>query len=91
MMGLEQGCQMVSFQTKNSNLGKFWRALGEKLLIHFMAILEYFTDVWDILWPFGTICVREKSGNPGLELRFPFPTRHIIPFNCRLHSVVGFS
>jgi hypothetical protein len=57
MMGLEQGCQMVSFQTKNSNLGKFWRALGEKLLIQFMAILEYFTDVWDILWPFGTICV----------------------------------
>jgi hypothetical protein len=21
-----QGCQMVSFQTKNPNLGKFWRA-----------------------------------------------------------------
>jgi hypothetical protein len=24
---LEQGCQMVYFQTKNSNLGKFWRVL----------------------------------------------------------------
>jgi hypothetical protein len=23
----KQGCQMVSFQTKNPNLGKFWRAL----------------------------------------------------------------
>jgi hypothetical protein len=23
----EQGCQMVCFQTKNPNLGKFWRAL----------------------------------------------------------------
>jgi hypothetical protein len=23
----EQGCQIVSFQTKNPNLGKFWRAL----------------------------------------------------------------
>jgi hypothetical protein len=22
-----QGCQMVCFQTKNPNLGKFWRAL----------------------------------------------------------------
>jgi hypothetical protein len=25
--GLEQGCQMVYFQTKNPNLGKFLRAL----------------------------------------------------------------
>jgi hypothetical protein len=25
--GSEQGCQMVYFQTKNRNLGKFWRAL----------------------------------------------------------------
>jgi hypothetical protein len=24
--GSEQGCQMVYFQTKNPNLGKFWRA-----------------------------------------------------------------
>jgi hypothetical protein len=29
----EQGCQMVSFQTKNPNLGKFWRALEWKMLI----------------------------------------------------------
>jgi hypothetical protein len=25
--GVEQGCQMVCFQTKNYNLGKIWRAL----------------------------------------------------------------
>jgi hypothetical protein len=25
--GQKQGCQMVCFQTKNPNLGKFWRAL----------------------------------------------------------------
>jgi hypothetical protein len=25
--GPDQGCQMVCFQTKNPNLGKFWRAL----------------------------------------------------------------
>jgi hypothetical protein len=37
---------MVSFQTKNSNLGKFWRALDGKMLIYFMAI-------WYILHPFG--------------------------------------
>jgi hypothetical protein len=24
---LEQGCQMVCFQTKNPNVGKIWRAL----------------------------------------------------------------
>jgi hypothetical protein len=33
-----QGCQMVYFQTKNPNLGKFWRALDWKMLIYFMAI-----------------------------------------------------
>jgi hypothetical protein len=29
---------MVSFQTKNPNLGSFWRSLDWKMLIHFMAI-----------------------------------------------------
>jgi hypothetical protein len=33
---------MVSFDTKNPNLGKFWWALDWKEL-------EYFTDIWDIL------------------------------------------
>jgi hypothetical protein len=37
-----QGCQMVCFQTKNPNLGKFWRALEWKMLKYFMAI-------WNIL------------------------------------------
>jgi hypothetical protein len=51
---------MVSFQTKNPNLGKFWRSLDWKMLIYFMAMwniyrhLGYFTGIWDILWPFGT-------------------------------------
>jgi hypothetical protein len=43
---LGQGCQMVSFQTQNPNLGKFWRALDWKMLIYFMAI-------WIILQTFG--------------------------------------
>jgi hypothetical protein len=42
----------------------------------FNGHLEYFIDIWDILWPFGTFCVhlvyfsvlgfvhQEKSGNP---------------------------
>jgi hypothetical protein len=37
---------MVYFQTKNPNLGKFWRALHWKRLVYFMAI-------WNILRTFG--------------------------------------
>jgi hypothetical protein len=72
----DQGCQMVCFQTKNPNLGKFGMALEWKKLLNFMAI-------WSILWRFGifydhfgTFCIhlvhlsgfgtmyQEKSGNP---------------------------
>jgi hypothetical protein len=42
-----QGCQMVCFQTKNANLGKFFRALQWKMLVNFM-------DNWSILRLFGT-------------------------------------
>jgi hypothetical protein len=38
----KQGCQMVCFQTKNPNLGKFWRVLQWKILVYFM-------DTWSIL------------------------------------------
>jgi hypothetical protein len=40
---------MVSFQTKNPNLGKFWRALDGKML-------KYFTAIWNILRTFGIFC-----------------------------------
>jgi hypothetical protein len=58
-----QGCQMVYSQTKNPNLGKFYRALHWKMLMDFMAIcnilrkLGYFMTSWYILWPIGTFCV----------------------------------
>jgi hypothetical protein len=42
-----QGCQMVYFQNKNPNLGKFWRALEWKRLLYYLA-------VWNILQPFRT-------------------------------------
>jgi hypothetical protein len=42
----QQGCQMVSFQTKSTDLGKFCRALDQTTLIYFMSI-------WNILCPFG--------------------------------------
>jgi hypothetical protein len=51
---IDQGCQMVYFQTKNPNLGKFWRALESKRLTYSMDHLEYvyychlvyFTAIW---------------------------------------------
>jgi hypothetical protein len=39
-----QGCQMEYFQTKNRNLGKFWRVLQWKMWVYFM-------NIWSILWP----------------------------------------
>jgi hypothetical protein len=49
-----QGCQMVYFQTKNQNLGKFWREMENIGL--FNDHLEYFTDICYNLWQFGTVC-----------------------------------
>jgi hypothetical protein len=43
-----QGCQMVCFQTKNQNLGKFLRTLDGKMFI-FYGHLEYCNDIWEIL------------------------------------------
>jgi hypothetical protein len=40
-----QGCQMVCFQTKNPNLGKFWSVLQRKMLV-------YFIDPWSIIRSF---------------------------------------
>jgi hypothetical protein len=68
-----QGCQMVSFQTKNPNLGKFWRALDWKMLIYFMAIwniLQTFGIFYDrlvnfvFIWYIFPVLYQEKSGNP---------------------------
>jgi hypothetical protein len=46
---LNQGCQVVYFQTKIPNSGKFWRALECKMLVYFMT-------VWYNLWPFVIVC-----------------------------------
>jgi hypothetical protein len=42
----KHGCQMAYFQTKNTNLGKFGKALEWKMLVYFMV-------VWNVLRPFG--------------------------------------
>jgi hypothetical protein len=77
------------FQTKNTNLGKFWRALDWIMLIYFVAYWEYLTDIWDILLPFVTFCVhlvhtfipvlvscaKKKSGNPASLSSFAISER----------------
>jgi hypothetical protein len=72
----QQGCQMVHFQTKIFNLGKFWRVLQWKML----AYLGRLGLLWYILWPFDilsgnlvyfprfSMLYQEKSGNPGYQL-----------------------
>jgi hypothetical protein len=41
---------MVSVQTKNPNLGKFWRALGRLENMDLLyGHLEYFKGIWHIL------------------------------------------
>jgi hypothetical protein len=44
---------MASFETKNPNLGKFWRVLQWEILVYFYVHLVYFTVIWSILRPFG--------------------------------------
>jgi hypothetical protein len=68
---------MAYFQTKNSNLGKFWKVFQWIDLVQFVANYIYFTTIWYILWSFGIFLVflvhfsrfsilhQEKSGNPG--------------------------
>jgi hypothetical protein len=49
---------MVSFQTKNLNLGIFWTTLECKMwfIPLYSGHLEYFTTIWYNLWPFGIAC-----------------------------------
>jgi hypothetical protein len=55
MIGTEQGCQMVCFQTKNPNLDKFWRAL--EMFVYVMTIWNILPmAIWYNLWPFGIVC-----------------------------------
>jgi hypothetical protein len=53
---LKQGCQMVCFQTKNTNLGKFLRALDWKMFVYYFILQtdRYFMTIWYILSSFYT-------------------------------------
>jgi hypothetical protein len=92
---------MVYFQTKNPNLGKFWRELQWNMLVYFM-------DIWFILWPLGLfhsnwvyfvviwyifpvygMWYQEKSGNPGTEANRIFFFREMtsLTHSVFLHSL----
>jgi hypothetical protein len=60
-IGSSQDCQMVYFQTKNPNLGKFWSVLQRKMMVNFMSIWSILlpfrifyihTAIWYVLWSF---------------------------------------
>jgi hypothetical protein len=65
----QQCCQKVYFQTKNPNLGKFWKVLQGKMLVFlcpfslFYGHLVHLVVIWYIFARFGML-YREKSGNP---------------------------
>jgi hypothetical protein len=68
---------MADFQTKNRNLGTFWRALHFKLLVYFLVIwsillpYDIFMDICYILWQFGILvpglvfCTKKNLATPG--------------------------
>jgi hypothetical protein len=64
---------MAYFQTKNTDLGKFWRVLQWKVLVYYMPIWSIIWLFEYILWPFGILRFmfsrfgmfpQEKYGNP---------------------------
>jgi hypothetical protein len=72
-----QGCQMVSFPTKNPNLGTFCRTLQWKCCYIFLSFGNILRPLGYIIWVFGIfeviwcifprfgILYREKFGNSG--------------------------
>jgi hypothetical protein len=46
---VEQGCQMVSFQTKNSKFGQILEGLRWENVDIFYGYLELFKGIWDTL------------------------------------------
>jgi hypothetical protein len=77
-----QGCQMVCFQTKNPNFGKFWRVLQWKILVYFMtiwSILEifnghfvYYVVIWYI-FPGLVFCTMKNLATlqAGISSNYP--------------------
>jgi hypothetical protein len=68
---------------QKSQFGYILEGLEMEIAGIFYGHLEYFTVIWYVLWVFGNVVViwyifprfgilcQEKSGNPGLNRRFP--------------------
>jgi hypothetical protein len=81
---LEKGCQIVCFQTKNTNFDKMLRALECKMWLYVMTIwnslrpfgtiyglLVYFVVIWYIVYIL--VCLeQEESGNPDLVSHYMY-------------------
>jgi hypothetical protein len=91
--GLAQGCQMVYFQTKDPNLGKFRWALEWNRLVFSVVIwniLRPFGNlvaIWYISPRFGTLC-QEKSGNPGLASAELWPRSYQALFHLQVQRAI---
>jgi hypothetical protein len=83
-------CQMVRFQTKNPNLGKFARVLQWKMMVYSMdtrsilrsLVIFYwhlvkFVEIWFILYRCG-ILYQEKSGNTDCRYFLSIPLCKLI-------------
>jgi hypothetical protein len=90
---------MVSFQSKNPNLGKIWRSLDWKMFIYFIVIwnillpLRIFNDhwvhfvfIWYIFYGFGIMC-QEKSGNPVRRVWLAWTWSRIAPQEWKLNEM----
>jgi hypothetical protein len=45
----QQGCQMAYFQTKNPNLGKFWKVLQWKMLVFLLPFFLLTTKLYILM------------------------------------------
>jgi hypothetical protein len=71
---------MAHFQTKNPNLGEFWRVLRKNMLVYFMGIwsillpFRILVAIWYILWMFSIYfpvlvsCSKKNLATPNLAL-----------------------
>jgi hypothetical protein len=71
MSSKHQGCQMVCFQTKNPDLGKFWRVLQWKILVYFMTIWSILLFLWlfGILSPVLVFCTKKNLASIAISQR----------------------
>jgi hypothetical protein len=68
-MPYTQGCLMAYFQTKNPNLGQFWRVMQWNMLVYFVAIW-----LFGIFFPFWFFVPRQ-IWQPCLQIIFKTAAR----------------